>query len=69
MRLTGTVKWWSDPKGYGFITPDEKGPDLFIHFTGIRGKGHKSLEDGQLVEFEVKQGDKGPMADDVTASA
>ena len=56
---TGTVKWFSDAKGYGFITPDEAGPDLFVHYTGIADSGFKTLAEGAKVEFEVREGRKG----------
>jgi CspA family cold shock protein len=59
---TGTVKWFDDGKGYGFITPDGGGKDLFAHFSEIRADGFKSLQDNQRVEFEVKQGQKGLQA-------
>ncbi len=59
---TGTVKWFDDGKGYGFITPDGGGKDLFAHFSEIQGSGFKSLQENQKVEFEVKQGQKGPQA-------
>ena len=61
----GVVKWFSAEKGYGFITPDEGGKDLFVHFSEIRGSGFRSLEEGQRVAFEAKEGDKGPQASDV----
>jgi CspA family cold shock protein len=60
----GTVKWFSNQKGYGFITP-ESGPDLFIHHSEIQGEGYKTLEEGQAVEFEVGEGPKGPQAKNV----
>ena len=60
-RQTGTVKWFNDAKGFGFITP-ESGPDLFVHFRAIQGNGFKSLQEGQKVEFEIKQGPKGKQA-------
>ena len=63
----GTVKWFSDQKGYGFITPEDGSKDLFVHHSGIRGEGFKSLRDGQSVEFEVSQGPKGPQAINVSA--
>jgi CspA family cold shock protein len=56
------VKWFNNEKGYGFITPDEGGPDLFAHFSSIETDGFKSLAENQKVEFEVAQGDKGPQA-------
>lgn len=62
---TGTVKWFSDRKGYGFILPDEGGPDLFVHYTGIAGGGHRTLVEGARVEFDVRPGRKGSEAFDV----
>ncbi len=59
---TGTVKWFSDEKGYGFITPDEDGKDLFVHHSAIVGSGFKSLAEGAKVSFETEQGQKGPAA-------
>ena len=59
---TGTVKWFSDDKGFGFITPDEGGRDLFVHFTGITGDGYRSLAEGAKVTYEEEPGDKGPKA-------
>ncbi len=59
---TGTVKWFNDAKGFGFITPDEGGEDLFAHFSEIQSSGFKSLQEGQKVSFEVKQGPKGKQA-------
>ena len=63
----GTVKWFSDEKGYGFITPDEDSEDLFVHHTGIAGNGFKSLEEGAKVSYEATQGKKGMQADNVSA--
>lgn len=63
---TGTVKWFNDAKGYGFITP-EQGQDLFVHFRSIQGTGFKSLKEGQKVTFKVVQGQKGLQADEVQA--
>ena len=59
---TGTVKWFNDDKGFGFITPDEGGKDLFVHHTGIEGQGFRSLSEGARVSFEAVAGDKGPKA-------
>ncbi len=59
---SGTVKWFNDKKGYGFITPDEGGDDLFIHHSNIVMEGFKTLRDGQRVEYEAGQGKKGPEA-------
>ncbi len=61
---TGTVKWFSPEKGFGFITQTD-GPDVFVHFSAIEGDGYRNLEEGQNVEFEVTQGDKGPQASSV----
>ncbi len=61
----GTVKWFSDQKGYGFITPEDGSKDLFVHHSGIKGEGFKSLQEGQGVEFEVTSGPKGPQAIEV----
>jgi CspA family cold shock protein len=62
---TGTVKWFSDAKGYGFITPDEGGKDLFVHHSNIEGAGFKTLAEGAKVEFEAREGQKGPEAANV----
>jgi CspA family cold shock protein len=61
----GTVKWFNDAKGFGFITPEDGGKDLFAHFSEIRAGGFKSLTEGQKVQFTVKQGAKGPQAGDI----
>ena len=63
---TGTVKWFNDAKGYGFIQPDEGGKDLFVHHSEIMGSGYKSLADGAKVTYEARQGQKGPEATSVT---
>jgi CspA family cold shock protein len=64
----GTVKWFSDQKGYGFVTPEDGSKDVFVHHTAIQGEGFKSLQEGQIVEFEITQGPKGPQATNVTKS-
>ena len=66
-RNTGTVKWFNDAKGFGFITPDNGSQDLFVHFRAIQSQGFKSLKEGQKVSFEVTQGQKGPQAENVKA--
>lgn len=63
----GKVKWFDERKGFGFITPDDGGPDLFVHHTNIVGQGFRSLDEGQEVEFEIGQGRKGPQATNVRA--
>lgn len=62
---TGTVKWFSDQKGYGFIAPDDGGEDLFVHHSNISSEGYRTLQEGQKVEFEAGQGRKGPEATQV----
>jgi CspA family cold shock protein len=64
---TGVVKWFNNAKGYGFITPDGDSKDVFVHFSQIEGEGYKSLNEGQRVEFEVREGAKGPEATNVVA--
>ena len=63
---TGTVKWFNDAKGFGFITPDKGGDDLFAHFSEIRGDGFKTLAEGQKVSYETKSGPKGLQAANIT---
>ncbi|HEC20076.1 MAG TPA: cold-shock protein [Gammaproteobacteria bacterium] len=62
---TGTVKWFNESKGFGFIAPDDGGDDLFVHFSAIQGSGFKTLAEGQKVSFETEQGPKGPAAGNV----
>jgi CspA family cold shock protein len=66
MSVTGTVKWFNDSKGFGFITPEGGQKDCFVHHSAIRGEGFKSLTEGDRVEFEIVQGAKGPAAENVT---
>lgn len=63
-RETGTIKWFSNTKGYGFIVRDE-GEDVFVHYSAISGEGYRSLKEGERVEFTVEEGEKGPQARDV----
>ena len=67
-RVTGTVKWFNDAKGFGFVTPDNGGEDLFAHFSAINMDGFKTLKEGQKVAFEVTQGQKGKQATNITAA-
>lgn len=67
-KLTGTVKWFNDSKGFGFITPDNGGEDLFAHFSSIQMGGFKTLKEGQKVLFEIAQGPKGKQALNITAA-
>ena len=62
---SGTVKWFNDTKGYGFIAPDEGGKDIFVHHSNVEGTGFKTLNEGAKVEFEVREGTKGPEATNV----
>lgn len=63
--ITGTVKWFNDSKGFGFLSPDDGSKDVFVHFSAIVGGGFRSLVEGQTVTFEVEQGPKGPQATQV----
>jgi CspA family cold shock protein len=62
---TGKVKWFNESKGYGFIEPDGGGRDVFVHYSAIQGEGYKTLLEGQMVEFDITQGEKGPQAANV----
>jgi CspA family cold shock protein len=66
--MTGTVKWFNEAKGFGFITPDNGGKDVFVHFSAIQASGFKTLAEGQKVKFELQQSPKGPAAANVTAA-
>lgn len=65
-KSTGTVKWFNERKGFGFISP-ESGPDVFAHFSAIQGGGFKTLNEGQKVEFDITEGKKGPQAENIVA--
>jgi len=65
---TGTVKWFNESKGYGFITPTDGSPDVFVHFSAIAGSGFKTLAEGQTVQFDIQSGEKGPQAANVSSA-
>ncbi|MFI6982546.1 transcription antiterminator/RNA stability regulator CspE [Embleya sp. NPDC050154] len=66
-RIKGSVKWFNEAKGFGFISPEDGSKDVFVHFSAIQGNGFKTLAEGQAVEFEVQDGQKGPSAANVLA--
>jgi len=66
MRIKGTVKWFNDQKGFGFITPEDGSKDCFVHHSAIQSQGFRTLSEGDKVEFDVTQGQKGPAAENVT---
>ena len=68
-RTAGTVKWFNDAKGFGFITPESGSKDCFVHYSAIQGKGFKTLAEGDRVEFDMVQGEKGPSAENVSKVA
>ncbi|MEB3120469.1 MAG: cold-shock protein [Snowella sp.] len=66
-KIKGTVKWFNETKGFGFITPEDGSKDIFVHFSAIADSGFKTLAEGQRVEFSIEQGQKGPAASQVTS--
>lgn len=68
-RQAGTVKWFSSEKGYGFIAPESGDEDIFVHFSAIQGSGYRNLNEGESVEFEIEQSEKGPRAANVVRKA
>lgn len=69
MSTTGKVKWFNEAKGYGFIEPDGGGRDVFVHYSAIQGEGFKTLSEGQMVQFDIIQGEKGPQASNVVKTS
>lgn len=65
-RMTGTVKWFNGEKGFGFATPDDGGKDVFVHYSAIQMNGYRNLDEGDRIEFELEEGEKGPKAINVT---
>ena len=65
MRTRGTVKWFNDQKGFGFVTPEDNGKDCFVHHSAIQSEGFRTLNEGDIVEFDIVQGQKGPAAENV----
>ncbi|KAI7863245.1 cold shock protein CspE [Lichtheimia hyalospora FSU 10163] len=66
-KIKGTIRWFNESKGFGFITPDDGSKDVFVHFSAIQDEGFKTLAEGQRVEFEIQDGQKGPSAANVTS--